>query len=238
MLQGLIESDMVCRVQRIYVQFHGFDYLRAHQQRCRLRQLLNRTHINDYDVPFVWESWVLRSWSAHCGANRFTRPHPATLAQRGTQSAVAATTHSERLDSAAAVAAVAHKHTFVVQTAEETPPLPVDCRLPAHAKWCKVPDSNPTQAPTIAASSRSPTPTPASSQSTTEVIWKANAHSGSTGDHRAAPSSRGNSNTASPTPTASMSTPGARPLRLEDMVAWVSYRFVLTVSSTKFVSPH
>jgi len=56
LLDWMVESDWIDRVDRIQVQFHDF-VPDAEARRDRLVQALSQTHQQDFCVPFVWEGW-------------------------------------------------------------------------------------------------------------------------------------------------------------------------------------
>ncbi len=57
LIQLLAESGHLERVNRLFVQFHEVSSTsRVDRERCRA--LLARSHLNDWDYPFVWESWT------------------------------------------------------------------------------------------------------------------------------------------------------------------------------------
>jgi hypothetical protein len=50
-------------IENIQIQFHTF-YPNAKQLRDEIRSKLSETHIEEWNYPFVWESWKLKSREA------------------------------------------------------------------------------------------------------------------------------------------------------------------------------
>lgn len=59
LLEHLIASGLINKVINLQVQFHDF-FPDAAARRERLRQLLTRTHVEQWNFPFIWESWKRR----------------------------------------------------------------------------------------------------------------------------------------------------------------------------------
>jgi|GEM_PF-1075851 len=59
LLDHLIASGLINDVVHLQVQFHDF-FPDAAPRRDRLRQLLGRTHVEQWNFPFIWESWKRR----------------------------------------------------------------------------------------------------------------------------------------------------------------------------------
>ncbi|MEY5006597.1 MAG: hypothetical protein RI969_1685 [Verrucomicrobiota bacterium] len=59
LLGHLIESGRIKDIGHLQVQFHDF-YPEAKPRRERLRRLLSKTHVEQWNFPFVWESWKRR----------------------------------------------------------------------------------------------------------------------------------------------------------------------------------
>lgn len=59
LLDHLIASGLINDVVHLQVQFHDF-FPDAAPRRDRLRQLLGRTHVVQWNFPFIWESWKRR----------------------------------------------------------------------------------------------------------------------------------------------------------------------------------
>ena len=59
LLDHLIGSGLINDVVHLQVQFHDF-FPDAAPRRDRLRQLLGRTHVVQWNFPFIWESWKRR----------------------------------------------------------------------------------------------------------------------------------------------------------------------------------
>jgi FkbM family methyltransferase len=56
LLQAIIDSGMIDRIENIQVQFHDF-IEGAHAKRDRLREQLRSTHDETWCYTFVWENW-------------------------------------------------------------------------------------------------------------------------------------------------------------------------------------
>ena len=59
-LPAVLNSEFAARVKNIQVQFHDF-VEGAHEKREAIRQLLTKTHEEQWCYEFVWESWTLKS---------------------------------------------------------------------------------------------------------------------------------------------------------------------------------
>ena len=59
LLEHLIATGLINDVVHLQVQFHDF-FPDAAPRRDRLRQLLGRTHVVQWNFPFIWESWKRR----------------------------------------------------------------------------------------------------------------------------------------------------------------------------------
>lgn len=59
LLDHLIDSGRIKDVGYVQVQFHDF-YPEAKTRRERIRRLLNKTHVEQWNFPFIWESWKRR----------------------------------------------------------------------------------------------------------------------------------------------------------------------------------
>lgn len=59
LLEQLVASGLINEVLHLQVQFHDF-IPNAQARRERLRQLLTRTHVEQWNFPFIWESWKRR----------------------------------------------------------------------------------------------------------------------------------------------------------------------------------
>jgi FkbM family methyltransferase len=59
-LPALIDAGLIDRVRYIQVQFHNF-VPGASAKRDVIRTALATTHVEMWNYPFVWESWVLKS---------------------------------------------------------------------------------------------------------------------------------------------------------------------------------
>jgi FkbM family methyltransferase len=59
LLEHLVGSGLINEVIHLQVQFHDF-IPNATERRERLRQLLTRTHVEQWNFPFIWESWKRR----------------------------------------------------------------------------------------------------------------------------------------------------------------------------------
>jgi len=56
LLEHIIETNMIERVQHIQIQFHTF--VKNHYKlRNELRKKLSRTHECNFNYPYIWESW-------------------------------------------------------------------------------------------------------------------------------------------------------------------------------------
>ena len=59
LLDHLLSTGLIKEVVHLQVQFHDF-FPDAAARRERLRQLLTRTHVEQWNFPFIWESWKRR----------------------------------------------------------------------------------------------------------------------------------------------------------------------------------
>lgn len=59
-LERLIETKQIQAVDTLLIQFHRF-VPESRSRRARIRQQLKRTHYCKFNVPWVWEQWILRS---------------------------------------------------------------------------------------------------------------------------------------------------------------------------------
>jgi hypothetical protein len=59
LLDHLIASGLINNVIHLQVQFHDF-FPDAMARRERLRQQLTLTHVEQWNFPFIWESWQRR----------------------------------------------------------------------------------------------------------------------------------------------------------------------------------
>jgi|688.fasta_scaffold406873_2 FkbM family methyltransferase len=55
----LLESDLMSKIRYLQVQFHTF-YPNAVHMREIIRQEISKTHVENWNYPFVWESWSVR----------------------------------------------------------------------------------------------------------------------------------------------------------------------------------
>lgn len=60
LLEHLIDSGRIKDVLYLQVQFHDF-FPDAVGRRSKIRTLLARTHVEQWNYPFIWESWELRT---------------------------------------------------------------------------------------------------------------------------------------------------------------------------------
>jgi len=60
LLDRLIETNMLTCFKNIQVQFHIF-IDKAIEKRDKIRQHLQKTHIETYNYNFVWENWKLKN---------------------------------------------------------------------------------------------------------------------------------------------------------------------------------
>jgi FkbM family methyltransferase len=58
-LLHLLEFDLIKKIKYLQVQFHNF-YPKAVNLRKTIREELRKTHTEQYNYPFVWESWSLK----------------------------------------------------------------------------------------------------------------------------------------------------------------------------------
>lgn len=56
LLSRLINSKMINNIHNIQVQYHSF-VSNADNMREQINRKLSKTHLREYDYPFVWESW-------------------------------------------------------------------------------------------------------------------------------------------------------------------------------------
>ncbi|TMA87233.1 MAG: FkbM family methyltransferase, partial [Deltaproteobacteria bacterium] len=56
LLDHLIETGFVSRIDNIQVQFHDF-VAEAESRMVRIQERLSQTHAITYQYPFVWENW-------------------------------------------------------------------------------------------------------------------------------------------------------------------------------------
>jgi hypothetical protein len=59
LLEHLIASGLINKVIHLQIQFHDF-FPDATARRERIRLLLTRTHVEQWNFPFIWESWKRR----------------------------------------------------------------------------------------------------------------------------------------------------------------------------------
>lgn len=59
-LDSLIKSGWIKKINNIQVQFHSF-VENAKRRRKQIQNNLLETHIKTWDYPFVWENWTLRN---------------------------------------------------------------------------------------------------------------------------------------------------------------------------------
>jgi FkbM family methyltransferase len=59
LLEHLLATGLINEVEHLQVQFHDF-VPDAAGRRDRLRQRLARTHVEQWNFPFIWESWKRR----------------------------------------------------------------------------------------------------------------------------------------------------------------------------------
>ena len=59
LLDQLIKSKLVTRIDNIQVQFHNF-FDNSKDRREGIRKQLKQTHYLTYDYYFVWENWKLK----------------------------------------------------------------------------------------------------------------------------------------------------------------------------------
>lgn len=59
LLDRMLTQNLVTRCREIRVQFHEW-YPGAHQKRRQIRKELQKTHRQNWNYPFVWESWIKR----------------------------------------------------------------------------------------------------------------------------------------------------------------------------------
>ena len=58
-LEKLVENDMLNRFDNLQIQFHR-DVPRFNDRRNAIRKALSKTHKEEYNFEFVWESWTLK----------------------------------------------------------------------------------------------------------------------------------------------------------------------------------
>ena len=58
-LLHLLEFDLIKKIKYLQEQFHNF-YPKAVNLRKTIREELRKTHTEQYNYPFVWESWSLK----------------------------------------------------------------------------------------------------------------------------------------------------------------------------------
>jgi FkbM family methyltransferase len=58
-LLHLLEFDLIKKIKYLQIQFHNF-YPNAVNLRKIIREELSKTHVEQYNYPFVWESWSLK----------------------------------------------------------------------------------------------------------------------------------------------------------------------------------
>ena len=56
-LERLIENDLIRKIRSLLIQFHSVDASSA-ERRIKIQNTLRRTHVCNFDFPFVWESWT------------------------------------------------------------------------------------------------------------------------------------------------------------------------------------
>jgi FkbM family methyltransferase len=57
-LERLIECNAIGQINNIQVQFHPFDSVKNYNiRRDRIRKELSKTHVETYNIDFVWENW-------------------------------------------------------------------------------------------------------------------------------------------------------------------------------------
>jgi FkbM family methyltransferase len=56
LIPALDSSGLLARIKRLFIQFHPISET-SPQDRRTCQQILSRTHMCDWDYPFVWESW-------------------------------------------------------------------------------------------------------------------------------------------------------------------------------------
>jgi hypothetical protein len=56
-LEYMIDSGWIARMEHVLVQFHGFQDPANVAKRCLIRELLRRTHSPVFSYAFVWEEW-------------------------------------------------------------------------------------------------------------------------------------------------------------------------------------
>jgi FkbM family methyltransferase len=59
-LPHIISNNIIQHIENIQVQFHDF-YPNATALREEIQRNLSKTHIKNWDYPFVWESWSIRT---------------------------------------------------------------------------------------------------------------------------------------------------------------------------------
>jgi FkbM family methyltransferase len=59
LLQYLINSHAIKKIDTLLIQFHNFEY-NAAVKRNVIKKELSNTHINIFDYPFVWECWRIK----------------------------------------------------------------------------------------------------------------------------------------------------------------------------------
>ena len=57
LLDRMHEKNMLCQCNEIRIQFHEW-YPSALFRRRKIRKLLSKTHQQNWNYPFVWESWI------------------------------------------------------------------------------------------------------------------------------------------------------------------------------------
>jgi FkbM family methyltransferase len=60
LLERLVDTPWMGSIGRIQVQFHPFER-DARFRRIRLRKALAKTHVQEWNYPWIWESWRLRA---------------------------------------------------------------------------------------------------------------------------------------------------------------------------------
>jgi FkbM family methyltransferase len=63
LLEHLIESGLICRIQNLQVQFHDF-FPDAERRMSTIQQRLAATHEPTYQYKFVWENWMRKDRNA------------------------------------------------------------------------------------------------------------------------------------------------------------------------------
>jgi len=61
LLERLIESGYVCKIEHIQIQFHDQYHKNAEELMIKIQNELSKTHDIDFQYKFVWENWILKN---------------------------------------------------------------------------------------------------------------------------------------------------------------------------------